>query len=374
MTVGSPDTKHLPWAKPDLAGREREYVDDALTSTWVSGGPYVDRLEREVGGYCGAPHALAVANGTVAIHLAYLAIGLKPGDEVVIPGFAFLAAANVALHMGARPVFAEVDPHTWCLTAEAIEKVLTPRTRAVVPVHTYGNACDMDPIMALCRPRKIWVIEDAAESFGTRSRGKMTGTIGDLGTLSFQATKTITTGEGGMVLTNHPDLVQTMKLYRSHGMLKTRYLHELPGLNFRLTNMQAAVGCAQFERLPSMIESRRHMIERYRESLANLPGVALQRFEDNIDPVVWAIGVKLDAADYPQGRDAVIGALETMGIETRPGFYPPSAMRELYGEQAELPICDDVSRQVISLPSFPTLTAAEIGHVCAALGSLRRGA
>lgn len=361
----------LPWAKPDLAGREREYVDDALTSTWVSGGPYVDRLEREVGDYCDMPHALAVANGTVAIHLAYLAIDLRPGDEVVIPGFAFLAAANVALHMGVRPVFAEVDPSTWCLTAEAVEKVLTPRTRAVVPVHTYGNACDMDPIVALCRSHKIWVIEDAAESFGTRYRGKMTGTIGDLGTLSFQATKTITTGEGGMVLTNHPDLVKTMQLYRSHGMLRTRYLHELPGLNFRLTNMQAAVGCAQFERLPAMVEGRRHMIDRYREGLANLPGVVLQHFEADVDPVVWAIGVKLDKAVYSQGRDAVISALGEMGIETRPGFYPPSAMPDLYGEQAALPICDETSKQVISLPSFPTLTEEEIERVCAALASLR---
>src|SRR5262249_1506814 len=158
------------------------------------------------------PHAFAVANGTVAIHLAYLAIGLRAGDEVILPGFGYLAAANVALHLGVKPVFAEVDPHTWRVTADSIERVITARTPAVVPIRTYGNSCDMEPILALCRPRGVVVIEDAAESFGTRYRGRQSGSMGDLGCFSFQATKTITTGEGGMVVTGRDDLVEALRL------------------------------------------------------------------------------------------------------------------------------------------------------------------
>lgn len=360
----------IPWAKPIFWGRERDYVTDALASTWISGGSYLDRLEREIATFCDVPHALAVANGTMAIHLAYLAIGLKAGDEVVVPGFAFLAAANVALHMGAKPVFAEVDPSTWCVTAEAIERVLTARTRAVVPVHTYGNACDMDPIIALCRSRGIWLIEDAAESFATRYKGRQTGGLADIGCLSFQATKTITTGEGGMTLTNRGELVERMRLYRSHGMLRTRYMHEIAGLNFRLTNIQAALGCAQFERLDAITEARRRMIANYRARLDSEAGLKLQSFSPDVDPVPWSIGVKLEARAFPQGRDSVMQQMTLNGIETRPGFYAASTMPHLYGPVC-VPICQDIGGQIVNLPSFPSITEGEIDRVCDALTAQR---
>ena len=362
----------IPWAKPIFWGNEHQYVADALSSTWISGGAYLDRLERGVAGYSGAPHALAVVNGTAAIHLAYLAIGLRPGDEVVVPGFCFLAAANVALLMGAVPVFAEVDPKTWCVTAEAIERVLSPRTRAVVPVHTYGNACDLDPIIELCRIHNIPVIEDAAESFATRYKGKVTGAIGDIGCLSFQATKTLTTGEGGMVLTARENLVEPMKLYRSHGMLGTRYMHTVPGHNFRMTNLQAALGYAQFEQIAKIIEARSHMMALYQEQLGNLSGITPQLFTDDVDPVLWAIAVHLDPQAFPQGRDAVMASMGEMGIETRPGFYPPSAMPDLYRAPMRLVVSEAISRQVIVLPCFPTLTADEVAEICRALKSLQK--
>jgi perosamine synthetase len=361
----------IPWAKPVFWGREQAYVADALTSTWISGGSYIDRLEREIAAFCNIPHALTVANGTAALHLCYLALGLRSGDEIVVPGFGYLAAANVALHVGARPVFAEVDPATWCVTAETIARVLTPRTRAVVPIHTYGNVCEMDSIVALCGPRGVLVIEDAAESFGTRYKGRQSGTIGDIGCLSFQATKTITTGEGGMVITRRDELVEPLRLYRSHGVLRRRYFHEVAGLNFRLTNMQAAIGCAQLEQIDAIIAARRCMHERYCSCLENLGGVVMQKFSASVEPVVWAIAVKLDPAAFPQGRDAVIDQLATAGIETRPGFYPPNAMPDLYGNGLDLPICTAIARQVISLPSYPSLTRDEVELVCASLKALR---
>jgi perosamine synthetase len=362
----------ISWAKPVFWGREQAYVADALNSTWISGGSYVDRLEREIAAFCGLPHALAVANGTAAIHLSYLAIGLRAGDEIVVPGFGYLAAANVALHVGAKPVFAEVDPATWCVTAETIARVLTPRTSVVVPIHTYGNACDMDSIMALCGQRGVLVIEDAAESFGTRYKGRQSGTIGDLGCFSFQATKTITTGEGGMVITSRDEFLEPLRLYRSHGVLRTRYLHEVAGLNFRLTNMQAAMGCAQLEQIDAIIQARRRMHEHYCKRLENVDGVVMQRFSPEVEPVVWAVAVKLDSAAFPQGRDAVINQLADAGIESRPGFYPPNAMPDLYGNGIDIPVCTAIARQVMSLPSYPSLTGEEIEHVCAGLKALRR--
>jgi perosamine synthetase len=362
----------IPWNKPNLTSRERDLVADAVDSSWISGGHYLERFEHELATLFEVPTVLTVANGTAAIHLAYLAIGLAPGDEVVVPGFAFQAAANIALNMSAKPVFAEVNPQSWCLTAAAIEQVITRKTRAVVAVHTYGNACEMDAIIALCRPRGIVVIEDAAESFGTHYKGQLTGTIGDIGTFSFQATKTITTGEGGMVISRRPELVEPMRLYRSHGMLRTRYLHEVAGFNFRLTNIQAAMGCAQLERYGVLAAARAKMFATYRSALSNQSGLRLQHFPDSVDPVVWAIAVKLDPAAFNQGRDAVLEQLAKAGIEGRPGFYPPGAMPAVYGPTPPLPICDDVGRQVLTLPSYTSLSAGEIENVCEALLSLRR--
>ena len=364
----------IPWAQPHFWGKEVDYVNDALHSTWISGGPYVDRLERELSGFCATPHALVVSNGTAALHLAYLAIGLKAGDEVIVPGFGFLAAANVALHFGARPVFSEVDERTWCMTADGIERLIGPRTRAVVPVHTYGNACDMDAINELCQAHGLIVIEDAAESFATKYKGRQTGSIGDLGTFSFQATKTITTGEGGAVLCRREEWVEPLKLYRSHGMLRTRYLHEVAGLNFRLTNLQAAMGCAQLEEMEAIARARGRMHAAYHNQLKDQDGIALQSFEPTVDPVVWAIGVLLDPDAFPQGRDAVMAELMELGIESRPGFYSPTSMPHLYKGTHSIPLCDRISQDVISLPSFPQLTIDEITRICDGLKRLRRRA
>lgn len=362
----------ISWARPDYWGNEFEYVHRAMQSTWISGGEFVERFEREVGTWSGARHALAVNNGTSALQLAYAALGVGPGDEVIVPGFGFLAAANVALNMGAVPVFADVAPGTWCVTADAIAARVTARTRAVVPVHTYGNACDMDPIMELCRAHDVPVIEDAAEAFGTRYRGRFLGSIGDLGTLSFQATKTITTGEGGMVLTSRDELVEPMTLYRSHGMLRRRYRHEVAGYNFRLPNLLAALGCAQFERIEDIVAARRRMQAAYEERLSHVDGVTLQVFESDVEPVLWAVSARLGHAFFPQGRDAVIAYLQADGIETRNGFCSPIEMSRLYGSVTDIPVARDLSDWVISLPSYPTLSVSDIDRVCASLLSVRR--
>lgn len=363
--------KNIPWASPHYWGNEERYVLDALQSTWISGGPYVERLEENFARYCDTPHAIATSNGTTALHLAYLALDLRPGDEVIVPGFGFMAAANIALHVGARPVFCEVDPQTWCMTATAVEKCLTPRTRAIVPIHSYGNVCDMTPIMELADSRGLFVIEDAAEAIGSKYCGRMAGTIAPLGIYSFHATKTITTGEGGAVVTNHGDLRDRMRLFRSHGMSSRRYWHDVAGHNFRLTNMQAAIGCAQLEQIETITQERDRVYQTYRRLFQNEEGVTLQHFSDKVEAVVWAIALKLDPTAFPQGRDAVIDRLKEMGVETRPGFYSASTMPHIFGEM-RLPVCEDLSQQVISLPSGPTLTEEDIAYVHASFRSCKR--
>jgi len=361
----------IPWARPHLFGDEADRMREALLSSWISGGPFVDRFEQVIGEFVGSRFACAAANGTAALHLAYLAMDIGPESEVILPGFAYLGAANVALLCGARPVFAEVDPATWCLTAEAVNRVLTPRTRAVVAIHTYGNMCDMDSLNALLDPREILVIEDAAEALGSRCGGRQAGSIGTMGTYSFHATKTITTGEGGMVVTNDQSLFKRAQLYRSHGMARgvRHYWHEVAGHNFRLTNFQAAMGCAQFAHFAEIKQRRAALHSQYRERLQTQEGINLQRFDSAVSPVLWALAVRLDPAAFPQGRDKVLQEMLDRGIECRPGFYAPS-QQPLY-RALPLPICEDLARQVLSVPCYFELEEDQVDFICRTLLDLR---
>lgn len=363
--------KNIPWASPHYWGNEQRYVVDALQSSWISGGAYVERLEQDFARYCDAPYAVVASNGTTALHLAYLALNIGPGDEVIVPGFGFMAAANIALHVGAKPVFSEVDADGWCMTAEAVEKCITPKTKAIVPIHTYGNVCDMTQIMELATSKGLLVVEDAAEAIGSKYKGRMAGTIAPAGIYSFHATKTITTGEGGAVVTSSVALRDRMRLFRSHGMSSRRYWHEVAGHNFRLTNMQAAIGCAQLEQIAKITRERERVYAAYTTLLGDTGGVVLQKYSEHVDPVVWAISVALDPSAFPQGRDAVIDQLQQLGIETRPGFYSANTMPHIYGE-VQVPVCEHLSRQVISLPSSPTLSEEEIAYVCAGFKSCKK--
>ena len=361
----------ISWASPHFWGNEREYVVDALQSNWISGGEYVDRLEAEFARFCQVPYAVTASNGTTALHMAYLALNIGAGDEVIVPGFGFMAAANIALHVGAKPVFAEVSADSWCMTAEYVERCITPRTKAIVPIHTYGNVCDMTPIMALAEKHGLIVVEDAAEAIGSQYKKRMAGSIAPVGIYSFQATKTITTGEGGAVVTANTELRNRMRLFRNHGMSSTRYIHEVAGHNFRLTNMQAAMGYAQLEQINRIIFERNRVYKTYRNFLENMEGVVLQYFSADVDPVVWAIAVRLDVSAFPRGRDVVSNQLEQLGIETRPGFYSANTMQHIYGE-VHVPVCNDLSQQILSLPSSPTLTDEEIEYVCTSLKFCRK--
>ena len=365
-------TALIPWARPHLFGGEADAMREALLSTWISGGPFVDQFEKNIRDFAGTRFACAASNGTAALHLAYLALGIGAGSEVIVPGFAYLGAANVALLCGARPVFAEVDSATWCLTADAVARVLTPRTKAVVAIHTYGNMCDMDSLNAMLSARNIPIIEDSAEAFGSSYKDQLAGASSALGTYSFHATKTITTGEGGMVVTNDENLFERIQLYRSHGMVRNvrYYWHEVAGHNFRLTNFQAALGCAQFSHFTEVKESRTALHRQYRQRLRSEDGITLQKFERTVRPVLWALAVRLDPMVYPQGRDEVIHQMRVRGIECRPGFYAAS-QQSLYDAPA-LPVCEDLAKQVVSLPCYIGLEEDQVDYICRRLLDLRQ--
>ena len=361
----------IPWAKPTFFGNEEGYLADALKSTWISGGCYVEKFEEDFARYNGSEYAVTTSNGTMALQLAILALGIGAPDEVIVPGYTFVAPANMAIEVGARPVYADVDPQTWCIDPAQVQKCVTNKTKAIIAVHTYGNVCDMDALKNLAQEHDLYLIEDTAEAALSRYKGKYAGTFGDAGCFSFQATKTITMGEGGIVLTSDEKLYEKMRMIRDHGMRKDkRYWHDVVGYNFRLTNLQAAVGCGQFENVESIISERNRVYQLYREHLADEPGITLQQFKPEVEPVVWAVAVKIDSDVFKGERDFLIKAMSEAGVETRPGFYPFSDMPPYNAPQ--LPVSRDVGSHVISLPSFASLTDDEVALICEELKGLRK--
>ncbi len=358
----------IPWARPTLLGNEKKYVLDALESTWISGGKYVELLEKSIAEHCGVKFGIAVSNGTTALHLSLLALAIGPDDEVIVPGFTFVAPVNMVMATGATPIYADIDTKTWCIDVESIKNCITSRTKAIIPVHLYGNVCAMREIMKLAHSKDLYVIEDNAESAFSRYRSKYAGTLGDLGCLSFHATKTITTGEGGMVLTNNEDLYKKMLIIRDHGMRKDkRYWHDVIGFNFRITNFQAALGCAQLEKLDIVLRERERVYKTYFRELDSVSGIKMQYFPIEVQPVVWTVAIKL-SSKYPEGhRDYVIKKLLEANIETRSGFYPLSLM-PLY-KAPLLSVSVNVSKNVICLPTYPSLKNEEIKYIC---GQLKR--
>ena len=366
------DAEWIPYAKPTYFGREIELVTDALASTWISGGAYVDEFEKKVATLLDVPYALAVSNGTTALQLALVALGIGPGDEVIVPAFTFAAAANMVLAVGAKPIAAEVDPYTWCIDPASLERVVNNHTRAIIAVHLYGNVSEMDALLEIARQRQLDVIEDAAEATFSKYKGRSAGSMGRVGTLSFHAAKTVTTGEGGMVLTADKELYQRMTLLRSQGMQKGKpfYWHDVAGFNFRLTNLQAALGCAQLEKLDLIRSERTRVAATYRRLLQTLSGFRLQTISQTVEPVIWAIAGQIveheeDIRQTESRRDLMMQLLRQRGIETRPGFYTLASMPPY--KCGEWPFARKLAASVISLPTYPALDDNKIARVCRAL-------
>lgn len=361
------------WAAPALSGNEARYVQEAITSTWISGGAFLDRLESDFARFSGARHALAVANGTAALHVAYLAAGIGPGDEVIVPALTFAACAAMVVACGATPRFVDSDADTLGMSASATGAAITARTKAIVPAHLFGNVCDLGPLLDIARDTGAAVVEDAAEAVGARYDGRQAGTLGTLGCFSFQAAKTLTMGEGGMVVTDDDALAERVGLLRNHGFRPgTHYWHDIVGFNYRLTNVQAAIGCAQLERVDAILAARKRIDLRYRDNLGRIPGVRIPATPARGERALWVQAVILDPTHFPQGRDAVRTALAAVGIETRPMFNPIYRLPPYERFGAACPVAESISTWGLSLPVHEELSDADVDRVCDALAVLAR--
>jgi perosamine synthetase len=337
-------------SRPDLSHHEFRSVLEAFISSWISSkGPYVEKFERDFGDFVGVKHGVAVTNGTVALHLALIALGVGPGDEVIVPDLTFAATINAVLYCGATPVIVDVDRDSWCLTHDIVAAACTAQTKAIIPVHLYGRPAEIGPIMAFARSRGIAVVEDCAEAHGARYDGKRVGQFGDISCFSFYANKIVTTGEGGMCVTNSPKLALELRTMRDHGMSPGRsYWHERVGYNYRLTNLQAAIGHAQLWRIDRVLDRNKRIQAMYRQALQDIPGVHFAKPQPrHCEPVVWLASVLVP----PAYRDEIISAGRGAGIEMRPFFHRLSALPPYAQYARPCPASAALSASGINLPT-----------------------
>ena len=358
----------IPVSKPALIGREREYVLDCLDSTWISSsGKYIERFERKFADYLGVKHALSCCNGTVALHLALLALGIGPGDEVIVPTLTYVATANAVVYTGARPVLADAEGDTWNLDPAKIEALITSRTKAIIPVPLYGHPCDMDAIIAIARRYGLAVIEDAAEALGSKYRGRMCGAIADISTFSFYGNKTITTGEGGMVVTNDDGLAVRIRQLKGQGMdSERRYWFPIVGYNYRMTNVAAAIGLAQLENAAIFVEKRRMISSWYQDFLRRIPALILPTEKEYAFHSYWMYTVLIEAHGFAS-RDSVAAFLHEQGIETRPVFYPMHIMPVYKDAGRSLACSEKIAAVGLNLPTFYDLTEDDVSYIAAQL-------
>lgn len=350
----------IPIYQPDLSGNERRYVLECLDSTWISSnGPFTARFEAEFARVLGLPHAIAVVNGTAALHLAMRSLNIGPGDEVIVPTLTYIASVNTIVQAGAKPVFVDSRLSDWLMDPAAIESRITPGTKAIMAVHLYGAACDMEALRRIATERGLLLIEDCAEALGTTSGGRPVGTFGDVACFSFYGNKTVTTGEGGMVATRSAALSDRLRLLKNQAQdPERRYWHAELGYNYRMTNICAAIGLAQLERLPDTLARKRAIAAKYRALLHGSP-LACQQPAAAVSSSEWLLSVLLpDDVD----RDDVAAFMIERGIDTRPVFYCAHQM-PMYRAGQSFPKAENISRRGLSLPSFPTLNDADIEFV-----------
>jgi len=362
--------RFLPVADTRLDGNELRYLTQCVESNWISSaGPFVRDFETEFARAVGCQFGIACANGTAALHLALATLGLRPGDEVIIPTFTMIATANAVTYTGATPVLVDAEPRTWNMDVSAVKARITARTRAIVAVHTYGHPADMDPIAALAREHGLAVIEDAAEAHGALYRGRAAGSLGLAASFSFYANKIVTTGEGGMVTTNDETVARVARRLRDHAFSDERHFwHTYLGFNYRMTNMQAAIGLAQTERLGELLKLRRVNARHYEARLREIRGLTLPIEEAHVQNVFWMYGVLVEES-FGCSRDELRRRLAREGIETRT-FFIPIHLQPIYYRQhrgAAYPVAEALCRKGMYLPSGATLTESQVDFVADAI-------
>lgn len=355
----------FPVTEPHLDERDREHLMDAFDSGWISSqGPYLDRFERQFAGFAGTSHALATCNGTTALHLALMALQLKPGDEVIVPTFTYIASTNAVTYCGATPVLVDCSLDTWNLDPEAVEAAITSRTVGIMPVHLYGMPCDMDAIRTIANRHKLWIVEDAAEAHGATVNGHRVGSLGTIGSFSLFGNKIISTGEGGVVTTNDAKLAERMTLLRGQGMDPSRrYWFPQVGYNYRMTNLAASLGVSQLLKVNTLIAAHQQVHQWYRDALNDVTELEWQGGRPGTVSVQWLTSVRLTSAEHrPAIRDELMQRLRADGIDTRPFFYPMHIMPPYATTQA-FPVADRIASSGLNLPSSPRLTADDVAQI-----------
>lgn len=356
--------KRIPIASPVLDGNEMQYVRECLESTWISShGKFIDAFERRFAELCGVEHAIACNNGTTALHLALVSLGVGAGDEIIVPDLTYVATANCVRYCNADPVFVDCEPRTFNIDPAAIEAKITPRTKGIIVVHLFGQPCDMDEIQKIADAHGLFIVEDAAEAHGAKYKGRPVGSLGKCATFSFFGNKIVTTGEGGAVVTDDDELASRLRLLRGQGMdPERRYWFPVIGYNYRMTNIAAAIGLAQLERVDRALAFRRRLSAWYDEALADVD-VIRPYVEPWAEHSFWMYTIKM-APDAALSRDQVLASLDAHGIETRPVFYPMHVLPPYRQAGHDLRNAIDCAETGLSLPTHERLTRADVARIC----------
>lgn len=365
-------SKRIPYTQPSITAREISYATDAVTHGWGDRCyEWIGRFEGAFANHIGTSHAIATSSCTGALHLGLAALGIGSGDEVILADTNWIATAAPIIHLGAAPVFVDILPDTWCIDPALAEAAITPRTKAIIAVHLYGNLCDMDRLLELGARHDIPIVEDAAEALGSVWRDRRAGSMGAFGTFSFHGTKTLTTGEGGMLVTGDARLYEHALALSNHGRTRhqaRQFWPDMVGFKYKMSNIQAAIGCAQLERIDELVGRKRQIMRRYRDSLACVPEITM-----NPEPVGTVNGSWMPTAVMSTrsgiDRDRLLHAFRAENIDARVFFWPLSGL-PIFGGQAVNRIADDTARRAVNLPSFHDMTDIDIETVSACLRSL----
>jgi perosamine synthetase len=355
----------IPVYQPSLSGNERRYVNECLESTWISSkGIFIGEFEKKFAQYVNVNHATSVCNGTVALHLALVVLGIGLGDEVIVPTLTYIASVNAISYTRATPVFVDSLEDTWQMDPEDVRMKINQKTKAILVVHVYGHPCNMEQIVKIARENDLFIIEDCAEAFGSLYINQHVGTFGDIATFSFYGNKTITTGEGGMIVTNDETIYDRSIHYKGQGLAKHRqYWHDVIGYNYRMSNICAAIGLAQLEQADLFISRKREIANIYNKEFAGLP----LNFHNEIGEVRHSYWMCSILVDEPQKRDTLRDFLDNRGVETRPVFYPVHTM-PIYSQKFQRhPVAESIGWRGINLPSWPGLDQQQIKYVISAV-------
>lgn len=370
---------HIPVSQPFLDQDETEHVLSALTSKAISGlyGEYIAEFEKAFSAYCGCSYGVATSSGTTALHLATASLGISSQDEVLVSSFTNMATFFAILYQGAAPVPIDIEPDTWNINPALIEEKITKRTKAILVVHIYGHPVDIDPILNIAKKYRLYVIEDCAEAHGALYKGQKAGSLGDIGCFSFYANKIVTTGEGGMLITNDAKLADKARSLKSLAFgTSNRFMHQDIGFNYRMTNLQAAIGCAQMKKIDRVIEKKRQIAQYYNQTLKDIPGLQLPVEKNYARDVYWMYHVVLHK-EFGCPRERVMGKLKDYGIETREAFIPFNmqefAIQRGWVKGDECPVANYVAKNGFYLPSGPVLTEEELEYIVDKLKTIQRG-